>query len=248
MEATLKINNSNYTINLQQGYNITIPISNEQQPNAFGAQAFLTQPFTAGSFVGDTNHGSPVNFYNTHINAHGNGTHTECIGHITKEKYFIKDCLQQHWFLAHLISIVPENINTDAVITLEQLAKHKLPQNTSALLVRTLPNTEDKLTKNYTSSNPTYFSHEAIEYLVQIGIEHLVTDLPSVDKEQDGGQLLAHKSFWQVGKAPRLQATITEMVYVASTIPDGVYLLNINVLPWAADAAPSILTMYPLNV
>ena len=40
-----------------------------------------------------------------------------------------------------------------------------------------------------------YFSEECIKYLVEIGINHLLIDLPSVDREKDDGHLKNHKIF-----------------------------------------------------
>jgi hypothetical protein len=60
-------------------------------------------------------------------------------------------------------------------------------------------------------------------------------DLPSVDKEKDEGKLLAHKAFEcddvnDLNLDARLDATITEMIYVPDNVPDGSYLLNLQLL------------------
>jgi hypothetical protein len=63
----------------------------------------------------------------------------------------------------------------------------------------------------------------------------LLIDLPSVDKEKDEGKLLAHKAFWNVTDVndlnldARLEATITEMIYVPDNVADGSYLLNLQI-------------------
>ena len=67
----------------------------------------------------------------------------------------------------------------------------------SSLVIRTLPNTTDKQARNYSGTNPPYLHHEAVEYMVECGIDHLLLDLPSVDREVDEGKLLAHRAFWQ---------------------------------------------------
>jgi hypothetical protein len=72
-------------------------------------------------------------------------------------------------------------------------------------------------------------------FLRESGIQHLLIDLPSVDKEKDEGKLLAHKAFWNVTDVndlnldARLEATITEMIYVPDNVADGSYLLNLQI-------------------
>ena len=70
-------------------------------------------------------------------------------------------------------------------------------------------------------------------------VKHLLIDLPSIDKEKDEGALLAHKAFWNYPVTPRLDAFITELIYVPNEIKDGLYLLNIQIAPFETDAAPS---------
>lgn len=45
--------------------------------------------------------------------------------------------------------------------------------------------------------------------------KHLLLDLPSVDREQDGGKLLAHNAFWNTSKNVRYGCTISEMIFCA---------------------------------
>ena len=71
------------------------------------------------------------------------------------------------------------------------------------------------------------------------GVEHLLIDLPSVDKEKDGGMLVSHRAFWDFKGKIRANATITELIYVNNRIIDGTYLLNLQVAPFENDASPS---------
>jgi hypothetical protein len=81
--------------------------------------------------------------------------------------------------------------------------------------------------------------HEAASWICENNIKHLLLDLPSVDREEDGGKLLAHHAFWNYPAAPRKDATITEMIYVREEIKDGLYLLNLQTAPFENDATPS---------
>ena len=102
-----------------------------------------------------------------------------------------------------------------------------------------MPNEGNKLSKNYSSSNPPYLEEAAATWLGEQGVRHLMIDLPSVDREEDGEKLLAHHAFWNYPQATRLDATITELVFVDDKIKDGFYFMNLQVAPFVNDAAPS---------
>jgi arylformamidase len=208
--------------------------------NCFWAPPVEYWPVVAGSFIGDTAQGGPVNFFNVKFNPHGNGTHTECVGHISRERHKLGDCLRQHHFFAKLVSLYPRRHDDgDRVVRRQQLEELVAPGEAEALVLRTLPNDELKRRQNYSGTNPPYLDHEAVAYLVECGIEHLLLDLPSVDREEDGGRLLAHKAFWRYPDAVRLNATITELIYVPPAVRDDYYLLNIQTAAFELDASPS---------
>ncbi|MDP4685384.1 MAG: cyclase family protein, partial [Salibacteraceae bacterium] len=108
-----------------------------------------------------------------------------------------------------------------------------------ALILRTLPNSDKKLFTNYSSSNPPYIEAASAAWMREQNIKHLLLDLPSVDREEDGGALAAHKAFWNYPENPRMDATITELIYVPNEVADGEYLLNLQVAPIENDASPS---------
>ena len=85
-----------------------------------------------------------------------------------------------------------------------------------------------------------------MDKLVQQGVLHLLVDLPSVDREVDGGRLEAHHAFWRVPDNPRQGCSITELIYMPSSAPDGMYLLHLGVAPMDNDAAISRPVLYPL--
>ena len=98
----------------------------------------------------------------------------------------------------------------------------------------------------YSHTNPPYLLEEAAVYLREKGIKHLLIDLPSVDKEQDGGKLLAHNAFWNTVGEIRFDATITEFIYVPNRSEDGEYLLNLMVAPFENDATLSKPILYKI--
>ena len=115
-----------------------------------------------------------------------------------------------------------------------------------ALVIRTLPNTANKRTQNYSGNNPVYYSSGAMEAIVSAGIQHLLIDLPSVDKEDDGGAVRAHHIFWEYPTNPQLHKTITEMIFVPDNVSDGYYVLDIQIAPFDIDASPSRPILYPV--
>ena len=71
-------------------------------------------------------------------------------------------------------------------------------------------------------------------------------DVPSVDREDDGGKLLAHHAFWRYPQQVRKDCTITELIFVPDNIADGTYLLNIQIAIFENDASPSKPVIYKL--
>jgi kynurenine formamidase len=182
------------------------------------------------------------------FNPHGNGTHTECVGHIAKEWFSIQDCLDEYHFVARLVTLYPiSKEDGDRVIEKQQLVELVAPGEVDAIVIRTMPNDKYKLKMNYSHANPPYINYEAMEYLVDCGIRHLLIDLPSVDREHDEGKMLAHRAFWQYPQNIRKNATITELVYVPTSVQDGDYLLNIQIATFDLDVSPSKPQLYVLK-
>jgi len=243
------------------GHDISIPLRfDAAQPTFFGAAAASAQPITAGSFVGDVRHGGSCNCSVHTLAPHCNGTHTECVGHITQDRLSVRDLAIRHLSAALLISVTPApstEISGDRVLSLTALLDALGGATLSdyqALVVRTLPNDSAKLTFNYDAGpTPPYFTVEAMRHIVEQGIDTLVVDLPSVDRAQDGGKLAAHRIFWgmpagstSAASVSRPHATITEMAFIDDSVVDGSYLLNLQVAPFVIDAAPSRPILLPL--
>jgi hypothetical protein len=122
-----------------------------------------------------------------------------------------------------------------------------LHQGIEALVIRTTPNLENKLKENYSGNNPVYLDPNLSKLIVEKGILHLLLDLPSVDREEDGGAMLAHKAFWNYPENPRYSATITEMIFVPDEIKDGLYFINLHIASLETDASPSKPVLYEIS-
>lgn len=253
-------NIDNKYIDLSKPIDISIPITNdEHNPIAWYQNAPEITPVVMGDWVGKVSEGkSSTNFNNLFFNPHAHGTHTECLGHITKDFYSINQCLSRFFFWARLISVQPKKVGEDSVISKEQIEKEwQLLQPTGskseAIVIRTLPNEISKKSMKYSNTNPPFLTEEAALFLRESGIQHLLIDLPSVDKEKDEGKLVAHKAFWNVtdvnhlNKDARLNCTITEMIFVPNEVPDGNYMLNLQIASFENDASPSKPVLYAIQ-
>ncbi len=249
--ATLTFRQQVYQFNPLQPVVISLPLApGADGPNCFWAEPVQAETIVVGSFVGSVAQGGSTNYQRLHLTPHGNGTHTECYGHISPDPAATLDqCLQRFMFAAQLVSVAPqEQENGDFIVlaadVIAQLTPNQLPE---ALILRTLPNLGDKRTRRYSGTNPPYLEAALAKFLADEGVEHLLLDLPSVDREEDGGALLAHHAFWQYPANIRKQATITEMIFVPNHLPDGLYLLHHQITNLVLDASPSHPVLYALT-
>jgi len=221
--------------------------ADKNRTKAWYVDSIKIEPVKMGDWIGDVNQGAGVNFRNITFNPHGNGTHTECVGHISKENYSINQSLKKFMFLAELITVLPEELdNGDKVITKKNLQLTLENRKSEAIIIRTLSNSPVKLVTDYSNTNPPYMSTEAIQYILELGYEHLLIDLPSIDKEVDGGVLASHHVFWNYPENTQSQRTITELIYVPNDIYDGSYLLNLQIASFENDASPSKPVLYKI--
>ncbi len=240
------------------------------QPNHFGAGRALRKPLKMGDFIGRTRAGGSCNVDVLHVIPHCNGTHTETISHIVSDEIWIGHLATKPIQLAALVTVSPVSGKetreayrpsldvADQVITATQIqdTSSRLEElKPEALIVRTLPNLPEKKARVYATDNqPPFFTVEAMSVINQLGVQHLLVDLPSVDRMYDDGRLTNHHLFWNVTEGlHELQAdshqnkTITEMVYVPEEIPDGLYGLSLQIPAFCSDAAPSRPVLFPLD-
>lgn len=237
-------------VDLAKGHDLSLPLSNSSSnPRAWYVQPPRFEPVMEDGWIGEVRLGGGVNFRNIFFNPHGHGTHTECLGHITEEIYSVQNALKTFFYDALVVTVQPEIIENDEdydrVITKNTLAIPNDIQQIDALIIRTLPNTSQKQTTNYSDTNPPYLSLDCLDILNQLGVTHLLLDLPSVDREKDGGALAFHHAYWGVPNQPNHERTITELIFVPETVEDGRYLLNLQVAHFVNDAAPSRPMIYP---
>lgn len=246
MIATITHKEQKIKVDLSKPIDLSLPLKHgENNPTAWYVPPVKMEAVVMGDWIGDIKKGGSVNFFNIYFNPHGHGTHTECVGHISKNKESVNNCIKTYFFTSQLISIDPEQRKEDLIITKSQI-EPLIKRDIESIIIRTLPNVENKKNKAYSNTNPPYLEKEAAELLRKIGIKHLLIDLPSIDKEQDGGILAAHHTFWDYPKNTRLDCSITELIYIHNDVKDGYYLLNLCFAPFDNDASPSRPTLYAL--
>jgi arylformamidase len=249
---------------------ISIPVSfSGRRLSLFHAPSATSQPFESAGFIGNVARGGSCNCDINTLIPHTSGTHTECVGHITDSPISVYDTLHDSLFPATLVTLAPHEYQdgdetyphrlepSDLLLTRDslELALNAAQTNfLEALIIRTLPNSTDKMTRNYDEIGAPFFSTEAMKFLVECNVHHLLVDLPSVDRLNDGGRLRNHRIFWDVpdGSEPVKQEnasskTITELIFVPDEITDGGYLLNLQLAPFIADAAPSRPILYKVR-
>lgn len=248
MKITLNIGKNSYDVDLSRPLDISIPLrATSKNPEAWYLEQPKIEPVRTEEWVGSVSKGASVNFNNIWFNPHAHGTHTECVGHISKKFYSVNKQLKRFLFTSELISVIPKKKGKDKVISASEIKKLLKGKTPEAVVIRTLPNEPDKRSKHYSNTNWPFLEEAAAVWLREQGVMHLLIDLPSVDPEKDEGRLLAHKAFWNFPKAPRLDATITEFIYVPNKVKDGAYLLNLQIAPFENDASPSKPVLYKIQ-
>jgi kynurenine formamidase len=224
------------------------------QPSFFSESPATATPLRAGDFTGEVRSGASCNCAVLTVAPHCQGTHTECVGHLTAEPFGLAELPPPVPLVARLLSVTPESRGADRVITRRALESVAGRMGTwPALVIRTLPNDPDKRVRAYRGPSPApWFEPEAMQWVVERGVVSLVVDTPSLDRADDGGRLAAHRVYWglpagarSVHQASRPQALVTELAFVDDAIGDGEYWLTLQFPAFASDAAPSRPVLYP---
>jgi arylformamidase len=254
-------------------FDCTLPVA-PNAPAGAQTQAFgLPFPTADASYSVDKGASCNCPIFSS-LCAHSNGTHTECAGHVLPGARTLASCgVFGGVAPAVLVTAAPVALGgcgdpyaqppaapEDAVVSGAALAAAlaAVPAPAAALLraggalcVRT-PGA--KRGAKWSGAGAPYFTPAAVAVATASGARHLLTDLPSLDREADGGALLAHRAWWAL--PPRGEErgaagnsnSVTELCCFPEEAVDGVYVLTLAIAPWEADAAPSRVHLHPCAV
>lgn len=246
MAVELTFNGRRYRSTAAVASDVAIPLAFDGSgPRAFGAEAAAAAPLAVGDFTGRVGTGASCNASVLHVVPHGNGTHTETVAHLAADGPAVPALLNGGWMPAWLASVDASGGAIEAE-TLAPALQSARAAGAAALLVRTRPNTAEKLTREYPGDAvPAWFTAAAARAVADAGIEHWLVDLPSLDRMDDTA-LPTHRAFFglpagsrNAREARRRFCTVTEMIYAADELADGLYLLDLQVPRWALEAVPS---------
>lgn len=247
MIAEITHRDHHFRVDLSKPIDLSVPLhAGAGQLRAWWVDPVRMEPVEMNGKRYSVVDGAPVNFLNVFLNPHGHGTHTESVGHIARDIHAVGDLFKRYFFTATLITIEPEQQGEDRVVTAAQMRDALRVDRPEALVLRTLPNGTDKRTRDWSGSNAPYVEAAACTWLRGIGVQHFLLDLPSVDREEDGGALAAHHAFWDHPATIDPQRTITELIHVPDHVPDGDYLLELQLAHFMNDAAPSRPLLYTI--
>jgi len=257
MKFEFKSGEHRYACDMEAGVSLARPISfSDAQPNSWSVPAASKNSVLTDDFTGSTQAGGPCNVDQLSLVPHCHGTHTETIGHIVNAGFFVSEILLPLAMPAVVISVSP--LAASSVDETYQPSLNATDQVVSSGLLAAELKRHDgfapKALVIRTGADDAFFTNEAMAAIVELGVEHLLVDLPSVDRLNDDGLLSNHRIFWDVApgsqaarSASRIGSTITELIRVPDQVNDGPCLLSIQVPAIESDAAPSRPVIYPVT-
>jgi kynurenine formamidase len=261
LNARIRFHDGEVSVDLARAVSLAVPVDfGGSEPRHYGAPAPRSQPLAVPGFSGDVATGASCNCSTITLTPHCDGTHTESAGHLTREPLDAHTVVPTGLVPALLVSITPRDAAStdestepapkkgDGLITrraLEQAWPSNGPLPARAIVIRTC---------GHDAAGFPYLTREAAALLVARGIEHLVVDLPSIDRAEDEGRLTAHRVFFglprgsqSLAQASRPQCTVTELARVPETLRDGWYLLELQAPALGGDAVPTRPLLYAMT-
>lgn len=256
-----------FAVDVDGARDLSVPVRfDDDAGRAFQLGPARTAAVAGGGFVGDVRRGGSCNCETHTLTPHGDGTHTEGPGHLLASRLPVQ--VPAPLVVAALVRVTPRALadsddlvagnhrGDDLVVDRAALedalsAIDRRGLSPTAIVVATASGALRR-TQRFSGTNPPYFTHDAALFCRQQGFDHVVVDLPSLDREDDGGLLSAHRAFFDlppgakdvdVVPAPR---TVTELAAIDDDIAPGVHGLLLQVAPIVADAAPSRPLLCPL--
>ncbi|MEW7001850.1 cyclase family protein [Serratia ureilytica] len=174
--------------------------------NLYGVAPADSAPLSYGDTVASVRHGGVCNAERISLVPHCHGTHTECIGHILAETHNVADLPLEPFIAATLIRVRPqradgttESYNASAASEdwlITQAALDDALAPLSGDYLQALVIAVETPSDFRAAACAPYFSHQALARIVELGVQHLLVDIPSIDRLYDGGRMDNHRRFW----------------------------------------------------
>ncbi len=256
-------------VDLRALRDLSIPVRfDDDDGRAFHLPPATSAPVQAGSFVGDVRRGGSCNCETHTLTPHADGTHTEGPGHLLgpRSAVVVPDpvCAAllirvEPRLLGDSVDDVAGNHRHDDLVIDRQLIEDAVDALALAAfaplgLVIASAAGDLRRRQRHSGRNPPYLTPDAATWVRERGFVHLLVDLPSVDRQDDGGLLAAHRAFFDLPPGPLTDfaaaaspRTVTELIAVDDDIAAGAYALFLQVAPFVADAAPSRALIAPFE-
>ena len=261
MIVEINLNKKIYEIDTSNSYDLSIPLDFKNKKINFYDDKSLSIDYLKYSekeFSLEKNAGCNVPII--HLNIHCSGTHTETANHILKKGLKINQINIPHFIPCQLITVKPVT-NTDECYHVDyDFSDKKITKSdivdlidsdtvfNQGLIIRTLPNSQLKLSHDYNKNNHPFLTNDAILFVKNLGFEHLVIDTPSIDKFNDNGKLGNHHIYFKDKNGKPNLNTLTEFAYIPNKVKNGKYFLNLNSPNFYLDAAPSRPILFPFKI
>ena len=256
MKIQIEHNNRLYKINSNEGTRISIPMNfnKDQNPKFYDTNNPEKKYYSSNQVEYSLSRGAGCNVPLINMNIHCSGTHTESANHVVSEGKLIGDIQNTDFIPSQLISVSSENSTSenyhvsyndnDRFITKNILSSIDFDLDfMDSIIIRTLPNDDSKKTMNYNDDHHPFLTNDAIRYIKQMGVNHILIDTPSIDRYDDEGKLGNHHIFFMDNEKPNSN-TITELIFVPNICADGKYFLSLGIASFNLDAAPSSPVIY----
>ena len=207
-KISFSLKDSNLSFTLGEPLSISRSIRLTAQSNAFNLPVFTSSAFSYEDlFIGDVLKGGSCNVDVLSFCPH-NLTHVETSAHILNqevEKSVLISKIPKKRFQG-LVYLIDLRISTKgSKLILKEHLKDELSKINYPITALALKTSASDLDQSYNFSGKDFLalSQEAAEEISNFSfqgakITTLILDLPSTDSENDGGKLLAHRSFFEL--------------------------------------------------
>src|SRR5687768_11683032 len=100
------------SVDLSRPLDLSVRVAfTEERSRAFGLPPASTRAVEGGTFVGDVRRGGSCNCETHVITPHGDGTHTEGVGHLLAERVPVLDLVDATLLPCLVVSVMPSRLD-----------------------------------------------------------------------------------------------------------------------------------------